>query len=144
MAGPGKKPPQLKVISGTDRKDRAAPAVAVEMPALEQVPEPPDWLLNAHAVNEWKRLAPLLVKNKLLTEAGQSALGVLCSLHGELQRQLSVGIMPTAHLVAQYRAMSNDFGLTPMSQGKVRPSGEAEKPGGKFGGIGKKPTAPRR
>lgn len=140
MPGPGKKPANLKVVAGTDRKDRAAPAV-VDLPVIDHAPEPPGWLLNAHAINEWKRLAKILTANKLLTEGGLSALGMLCNLHGEIVRQTSVGMMPPAHLFAQYRAMANDFGLTPVAQGKVKPGGETEKPGGRFGNIGKKPAA---
>lgn len=140
MPGPGKKPSHLKAVAGTERKDRAAPP-PVDIPAVESVPDAPDWLLNAHAVKEWARLAPILTANKLLTQGGLSALGQLCNLHGEIVRQTSVGMMPPAHLFAQYRAFVNDFGLTPVAQGKVRPSGEAEKPGGKFASIGKRPPA---
>jgi len=142
MPGPGKKPKHLKVVAGTSRKDRE-PEAFVDLPVIDEAPEPPDWLLNAHAVNEWKRLARILTANKILTEAGLSALGQVCNLHGEIVRQTSVGMMPPAHLFAQYRAMANDFGLTPVAQGKVKPSGEKEKPGGRFAGIGKKPTAVR-
>lgn len=142
MPGPGKKPTKLKVVAGTDRKDRE-PDVVVDLPILDEVPEAPGWLINAHAVNEWNRLARILTANKLLTEGGLSALGMLCNLHGEIARQTSVGMIPPAHLFAQHRAYSNDFGLTPMAQGKVKPSGEKEKPGGKFAGIGKKPTTGR-
>lgn len=139
MPGPGKKPANLKVVAGTARKDRQADVV--ELPVIDQVPTPPDWLLNAHAINEWNRLASILTANKLLTEGGLSALGMLCNLHGEIVRQTSVGMMPPAHLFAQYRAMANDFGLTPVAQGKVKPGGEKDKPAGRFGGIGKKPAA---
>jgi hypothetical protein len=139
MAGPGKKPTSLKVVAGTDRKDRAAPPV-VELPVIESVPEPPGWLLNAHSINEWKRLAKILTANKLLTEGGLSTLGMLCNLHGEIVRQTSVGMMPPAHLFAQYRAIANDFGLTPVAQGKVRASDEAKKPAGRFAGVGKRPA----
>lgn len=139
MAGPGKKPTSLKVVAGTDRKDRAAPPV-VELPVIDKVPDPPEWLINAHAINEWKRLARILTANGLLTEGGLSALGVLCSTHGDIVRQLSAGIMPTAHLVSQYRALVNDFGLTPVAQGKVRAGGEEKKPAGRFAGVGKRPA----
>jgi phage terminase small subunit len=139
MAGPGKKPPQLKVVAGTARKDRASETV-VELPTIEKAPEPPTWLLNAHAVNEWHRLAKILTANKLLTEGGLSVLGVLCSVHGEIVRQTSVGMMPPAHLVAQYRQLANDFGLTPVAQGKVRAGGEEKKPAGRFAGVGKRPA----
>ena len=123
MPGPGKKPASLKLISGTARKDRE-PAAVIDLPIIADAPGAPDWLINAHAVNEWDRLARILTANRLLTEGGLSALGMLCNLHGEIARQTSVGMMPPAHLFAQHRAYANDFGLTPVAQGKVRPHGE--------------------
>lgn len=123
MPGPGKKPTSLKVVAGTERKDRAAPD-ALELPTISEVPEPPDWLPNSHAIKEWNRLAPILVANKLLTEAGLSAFGMLCSLHGKLVQLWSAGEAPVASMVSQYRNLINDFGLTPVAQGKVKPMGE--------------------
>ena len=124
MPGPGKKPPGLKVIGGTERKDRAAPP-PVDLPTISEVPKPPDWLPNAHAVKEWKRLAPILVANKLLTDGGLSAFGMLCSLHGKLVQLFAAGESPNASMVASYRNLINDFGLTPVAQGKVKQVEEA-------------------
>jgi hypothetical protein len=62
------KPAQLKIVSGTVRPDREAPPSVVFDP-LAGVPDPVDWLPNAHAVSEWRRLAPVLVANKLLAAA---------------------------------------------------------------------------
>lgn len=123
MPGPGKKPAALKVIAGTDRKDRQ-PNAAVELPTLSEVPPPPDWLPNAHAIKEWNRLAPILVANKLLTEGGISALGQLCALHGKVVQLYAAGEAPVASMVSQLRGLINDFGLTPVAQGKVKPVGE--------------------
>ena len=51
---------------------------------LAELPPAPDWLPNAHAVQEWDRLARILAANKLLTEGGVSALTTLCAIHGKL------------------------------------------------------------
>lgn len=123
MPGPGKKPNPLKVVAGTERKDRA-PESTVELPPVTAVPKPPSWLPNSHAKKEWERLAPILVANKLLTEAGLSAFGMLCSLHGKLVQLWSAGEAPVASMVSQYRNLVNDFGLTPVSQGKVKAVGD--------------------
>lgn len=112
----------------------------MEIPAIAAVPDPPDWLPNAHATKEWKRLAPILVANKLLTEAGLSALGQLCALHGKVVQLYAAGEAPVASMVAQMRGLMNDFGLTPVAQGKVKPGGDETKPGNKFTGL-QKPRA---
>ena len=122
MANP-RKPPQLKLIAGTERKDRDT-GPAVTLPLVSAVPGAPEWLPNAHAVNEWERLAPILTANKLLTEAGCSALGHLCALHGKLVQIWAAGEVPTGQLQAQYRNLLNDFGLTPIAQGRARPAGK--------------------
>jgi hypothetical protein len=122
MPGPGKKPAGLKVVAGTSRKDREVESV--DLPVIETVPLAPDWLPNAHAVKEWDRLAPILVANKLLTEAGTSALAHLCALHGKIVQLYAAGESPVASMVSQYRNLINDFGLTPVAQGKVKSVGE--------------------
>ncbi|WP_205957656.1 P27 family phage terminase small subunit [Pseudoxanthomonas winnipegensis] len=109
----------------------------MDLPLVPEVPAAPDWLPNAHAIKEWDRLAPILHANKLLTEAGLSALGQLCALHGKVVQLYAAGEAPVASMVAQMRGLMNDFGLTPVAQGKVRPAGDTEKPGNPFSNNGK-------
>lgn len=136
-----KKPHNLKVVAGTARPDRDGPPL-VELPVVADAPPAPDWLPNSHAVREWERLAPILVANRLLTEAGLSALGQLCALHGSLVQQWAAGLPPNASMVSQYRGLANDFGLTPVAQGKVRPHGD--KPvENEFTNNGRKPQSVR-
>lgn len=121
-----RKPHNLKVIDGTDRPDRLLSG-AVDLPLVEIAPLPPEWLPNAHAQKEWERLSTILLTNRLLTEASLGPLGVLCALHGQIVQQYAAGIAPTAHMLSQYRNLVNDFGMTPVAQGKVRPLGEERK-----------------
>ncbi|WP_075575006.1 P27 family phage terminase small subunit [Lysobacter antibioticus] len=137
-----KKHHNLKVVQGTARPDRDGPPL-VDLPLVSDVPAPPDWLPNAHAIKEWNRLAPILHANKLLTEAGISTLGQLCALHGKIVQLYAAGEAPVASMVAQLRGFSNDFGLTPVAQGKVRPNGNPEKPDNPFAAIGKPPAQKR-
>lgn len=137
MPGPGKKPAALKAVAGTERKDREVPISVVELPALSSAPAAPDWLPNAHAVKEWDRLAEILTANKLLTEGGLSALGMLCALHGKVVQLYQAGEAPTASMAGTLRNMINDFGLTPVAQGKVTPVA-AEGEGNKFARNGKR------
>ena len=123
MAYP-KKPHNLKVLDGSRQPDSAP---VIDLPVVQAVPEPPDWLPNAHAVKEWERLAPILHNVRLLTEGSLAPLGQMCALHGKIVQLYAAGESPNASMVAQYRALANDFGLTPVAQGKVRPSGEAPK-----------------
>lgn len=136
MPGPGKKPAALKMVSGTQQKCRAE-APGIDIPALSAVPQAPDWLPNSHAVKEWDRLAAILIANKLLTEGGLSALGHLCALHGKIVQLYAAGEAPTASMLGTLRNMENDFGLSPVAQGKVKPVGDSDK-GNKFASNGKR------
>lgn len=139
VVGRARKPVALKVISGTDQPCRRPEIPPVDFALASEVPAPPDWLPNAHAIKEWHRLAPILCQVGLLTEAGTSALAMLCSLHGKIVQLYAAGEAPTGHMVAQYRALTNDFGLTPVAQGKVKPVGQKEE-GNRFARNGKRPT----
>ena len=86
-------------------------------------PDAPDWLPNAHAVKEWQRLAPILTKARLLTDGGLSALGILCALHDKLVQLWTAGEATTGAMLAAYRGLTNDFGLTPVAQGNVTAMG---------------------
>lgn len=137
MANP-RKPTHLKAIAGTAQPCREAPP-SIELPLVAECPRAPDWMPNAHAVKEWDRLAAILAANRLLTEASLSALGQMCALHGKIVQLYAAGESPNASLIAQYRALANDFGLTPVAQGKVRPHGEAPAKN-EFSNNGKRPA----
>ena len=91
----------------------------VPINTLAERPAAPDWLPNAHAVQEWDRLARILAANKLLTESGLSALAMLCAVHGKLVQVWTAGETPKASLLAQHRGFTSDFGLTPAAHGRA-------------------------
>jgi phage terminase small subunit len=132
-----RKPHNLKVISGTDQPCRRVDG-AVDLPLVDSVPTAPDWLPNAHATKEWDRLAPILHANRLLTEAGISALGQLCALHGKVVQLYAAGESPHASMVSQLRGLLNDFGLTPVAQGKVKAIGGKEETKNRFANNGRR------
>ena len=131
-----RKPDKIKALQGTEQACRAL-LDTLELPLADELPPPPEWLKNAHARAEWERLGTILFQNKLLTEAGMSAFAQLCAVHGAIVQLYDAGLSPHASMLTQLRGLMNDFGLTPVAQGKVRPSGEGEK-GNKFGGNGKR------
>ena len=128
LRGPPPKHPHLKVVSGTTRSDDPAPTV--DLPAVDVVPDPPDWLPSVHAIKEWHRLAPILVANRLLSVGDLSTLGHLCSVHGKLVQLWTAGETPTGHMLAQYNALAGSFGLSPGWRSKVKQIGDknAENP----------------
>jgi phage terminase small subunit len=130
-------PPQLKLLSGTARADRTAPDPS-PLPALDNVPPAPDWLPNAHAANEWRRLAPVLMANKLLTTANIGAFGQLCAVHGRLVALWAASETPRAALISIYRGLLADLGLSAM------PAPSNINPANRFANNGRKPVARAR
>ena len=122
----GRKSAHLKAVSGTAQPCRARIEIEIGT-VLESAPPPPDWLPNAHAVKEWERLSPILVANKLLTDAALTTLGHLCALHGKIVQLWAAGETPTGHMLAQYIKLVDSFGIPPMAAGKVRPQGDGKK-----------------
>lgn len=118
------KPPSLKAITGS-REPNPEPEIQLE--PLKELPAHPAWLTNLYGIREWERLGPILVANGLLTDGSVVAFGTMCALHGALVTRFAEDELPPANFIGHYRALVNDFGLTPASQGKVRLSGDGKK-----------------
>jgi len=132
-----RKPTNLKLLQGTSRpdrdKDRSDP-----FPTLDDVPEAPEWLPNAHAVKEFNRLADSLHAARVLTAASLVPLAHLAAIHGKIVQMWSAGECPPVGLVNNYRVLCGDFGLTPATATKV-PQGGIKSGGNSFSGNGRKP-----
>lgn len=122
---PAEKPRALKVIEGTLKKCRDKETVNIDL--VDEIPDVPHWVTHEVAVAEFKKLAPILYKHGLLTVGGVAGLGVLCNLLGQLVQTWMDGESPSGHVLAQYRQLINDFGLTPVAQSRVTPSTQKPK-----------------
>lgn len=124
-----RKPSHLKAIAGTDQPCRRVEEM--KAPPMETLPDAPDWLPNAHAVKEFERMTRVLHAHGVLSEVHCSVLAVAAGLFGKMQQLFAAGEVPTGHMVAQYVAILTQFGLTPVSSGKVAKT-DSKKAGNKF------------
>ena len=115
------KPHGLKVLQGT-----AKPGDEPEVEFPEAEDAPPYWMTNEHAQREWDVLFPLLSATRVLTEADKSKLAHLCMAHGEIVQLYQVNQFPSASKLARLSGLYSDFGLDPVSRGRVKPAGKAE------------------
>jgi phage terminase small subunit len=76
------KPTALKMLQGTDRRDRANPAEP-QPSALVPGTRPPPWLHGARRRRAWATLVELLTAQRLLTVMDQAALAVLVDAYGD-------------------------------------------------------------
>lgn len=117
----------MKVVRGTDQPCRRH-GEDLEYDPVEGDFPPPDWL-NADAQNYWRRIVPILQKNRLLTEADLEALEIMCLLYGEVKKIGKAGMEPKGSTVTQLRLYQAAFGVTPISRIGIKPAGkERENP----------------
>ncbi len=132
--GPRPLPTSVKVLHGTQRKDRTnthEPRPAAGIPAC------PDHL-GAEAKKEWARLSKELLDLGLLTKVDRGALALYCAAwgrwveaeqalrkHGVLVKSPSGYPMQSPYLaiankaMEQMRALLTEFGMSPSSRARV-------------------------
>jgi len=132
--GPTGKSTSLKLLQGTYRKDRDK---GEEVVATTSIPQCPSFL-KGEARREWKRITPELEILGLISKLDLAALAAYCSnwkMFVEADKAINTEgltcINPRGQLVARpeiairHRAMSQmrafliEFGMTPVSRGKV-------------------------
>ena len=114
----------MKILKGTDRKDRMRESA--DYPPVTGT-EPPDWLIDATAVQEWRHKVGILTHAGVLTEADLSLLAQYCNMHASAVKQWRAGLAPTAAEMTQLRLIAADFGFTPASRSKVAVPKKKEK-----------------
>lgn len=146
MRGRKPKPTKLKIVEGNPGKrplptdEPAFSPASIEPPVSLRDPK------NAHALEEWNRVAPLLSEIGLLTEGDRTALTAYCTIYqrwvsAEQQilkegvfREFETGYVQVNPYVTvanrslkQMKEFMIEFGLTPSS--RVRLGGAATTPG---------------
>lgn len=143
MGGKGRppKPTKLKVLQGTDRKDRMNENEPKPI-EIKKLPEPP-WHLDYYAKKEWERAGPYLIESGLLTHVDLSMFQDYCAMHahcirlnkkirkegydfttetGYMQRVPATTILKD--FMAEKQKLANMLGLSPSARTKI----EIEKP----------------
>jgi P27 family predicted phage terminase small subunit len=140
--GAPRKPSHLKVVQGTFRPDRTPEHEPKPAPVMDL--SPPAEVLG-HARKIWTRLAPLLSRLGLLTEADSEQFAALCNAWGRYQlarRRLKVvlkttkvkgasntlakrlALIRTAEVSVEraefaFRTLAVEFGLSPASRSRL-------------------------
>lgn len=133
-------PTELKIASGTMRKDRANPAEPTPPAGL---PEPPEVVTeNEHAITEWNRIVPQLEEMGLVSKVDRPALAAYCMTYARwvlAEEKLSSGELTTisakgAEYQSPWVGIANrsqiemrkwlmEYGLTPSSRAGVHGTG---------------------
>jgi P27 family predicted phage terminase small subunit len=142
-----RKPTALKVVHGTDRKDRANPAEP-KPEILDPQSPAPAWL-SPRAQEAWTDILPMLTSMRVATSVDPAAFAMLCDALGEYIDARAVVIeqgatywtrgkvemlrsRPEVTIASEAwrraKMMLTEFGLTPASRAKVSaaPAGESD------------------
>lgn len=140
MAGRKPKPSNLKVLQGTNRKDRTNPNEPKPDP-VKDVPPSPNWF-DKEGKKEWQRVAKHLFKMGLLTDVDFSALEAYCMTYsrwklaekdvdkngiiyecknreGIVMKRKNPAVGIAAEQLKLMRSFLSEFGMTPSSRSKV-------------------------
>ena len=146
MRGRKPKPTSLKLITGNPGR-RQINTQEPKLPAPPAVVEPPPAIAeDARACEEWRRLAPMLIASRTVTEADYGALLSLChqwSTYLNAREKATTLVittktghpMPNPYLSVSNKALSHciklwaELGCTPSARSRVTaaaaPNGEA-------------------
>lgn len=111
MPGPAKTPRHLKLLRGTVQRCRDVAPSTAALPAIDAA-TPPAWLQDITAIAEFKRLAAVLIVNKLLTAGNTALLAHLAMCHARIAAAWLADRTPSAALLTVYRRLSADLSLT--------------------------------
>lgn len=125
-------PANLKVLQGTDRKDRAAPDEP-EFDLVEDFPEPPQHL-NTDGVEMWWGIGRQLVAARVLQVVDLYALEHLCATWQMIRKKIKAEMEVTASENNALKALFSEFGMTPASRRKVGASDPKQKGNGFLNG----------
>jgi phage terminase small subunit len=100
---------------------------------LDFLPVAPDWITEG-ALDEWNRIGPGLVERRVLTAESLMMFAHYCAINERLIINMLAG-EPNASLMSQWRLLSADLLITPMSQAKLPASKADDKPANAFGKL---------
>jgi len=130
----GRKPlhPNLHIIRGTARRDRAHPAKSGT--PIKDTPQCPDWIASERGKIEFRRLVATLRACNALTAENLPDVELAAGLHGRIADCLALDATPMPSLIAQLRALRAGLGLSGL---RVPAESERENP---FARNGKLPA----
>ena len=140
--GKPKKSAKLKLLQGNQGRHKstkelekeAASEIVVE--PLTEIPKPPIKLKGIVAKREWNRLMPILIKRGIISDDNLSSFVTYCNRLADIAKCDKNDQIPPASLIAQFRLLAEEFGLTPASRVKVKTISDNQEEEGIRGFIG--------
>lgn len=132
--GPKGKPPELKVVAGTDQPCRRRDRV---VPVLEGAAGRPAWL-KGRVARIWDDKVAIYAARGQSVVGCESALAQYCALEATLIDQFTKRLTPPTSQINAYRSFAAEFFDTPASQIGA-PSNKPK--ASKFADNGQRPTA---
>lgn len=111
------------------------PQLAADANALEAATKPPAWL-SKHAKAEWRRVAPILIERRILTDTDLTSLEHYCTASGQVREMQKIiahegsvvmterglrahpAVRIQADAMTRARLLAAELGLTPVSRNR--------------------------
>jgi P27 family predicted phage terminase small subunit len=168
IRGPAPKPTALRLLQGNPGH---RPLNSAEPKPTEKAPPCPLYIReDPVAKKEWRRLTPILLRMRVLTEADATVLGSLCLTHSHLIRNLEAmrkfnakdeknglagmilqtktGYLAMNQIYANVTAaidqelkLCRELGLTPSARSRIQTNGTQQKPENKWAATKPIPTS---
>jgi hypothetical protein len=133
--GPKGKPPELKVVAGTDQPCRRRVRLVA---AVVGSARKPSWVKGL-AAKLWREKVAAYEARGQSVVGCESALAQFCALEAALIAQFVAEEMPPTSQINAYRSFAAEFFDTPASQvGKIQKPKDS-----KFSGNGQRPVPPK-
>lgn len=126
LRGPGKTPPQLKVLQGTGVPSREVDNLPVEFEQASEVPQPPD-KLGEYGVDLWNKIGKQLVNVGLLQEGDIYALTQLAFAWQKFREAMNRNEFPGNTINNALDKGFSHFGMHPAARTKLKASPDGEK-----------------
>lgn len=91
-----------------------------DVPVLDIMPNPPDWLIGHDALTAWKNTGQLLINLKMLSPVDLPAFAQMCALEDKVIEIYKSGETPHNSQLATLRAFYADFGIAPMARQRLK------------------------
>lgn len=107
---------------------------------IEVLPPAPKYFPDQIAIDMWEEMGAILIADGDLTKKVLYGLALLCVMHSQIEGLMRKQRKPTMQMIATYRSLLNDFGMTPAAAkslaGKKDAPPKKEEPVNPFSTVG--------
>jgi len=119
----------IRKLKGDPNLDRYANAI--DLPSVDELPEPPQWW-DVQTVKLYEKKGAQLITHGMLTELDIEYLGYFCLLAVKVDKLWQAGETPSMSMYTQLNSFAAQLGLNPISRQKFKGEPKKDKSKNKY------------